>query len=177
MRPFRPTRVKAMKSCEPYLQGERQGADDAGVGTTVLFGRKKRQIVRLLVVEDEPLVAFDTEHFLSDADYTIVATLDRVADAVAVIESGEKIDLVLVDVNLSDGSGIDVAQAARGHAIPVMFVTGSCPVEATEIAVGCLSKPYFPRDLLGAIDAIEATMAGKTVKRLPSGFSLFLSPA
>ena len=43
-----------------------------------LFGRKKRQFVKLLIVEDEPLVAFDTEHVLTDADYEVVAT---VADA------------------------------------------------------------------------------------------------
>ena len=34
-----------------------------------MFGRKKRQIERLLLVEDEPLVAFDNEHALSDAGF------------------------------------------------------------------------------------------------------------
>ena len=51
----------------------------------MIFGRKKRSIVRLLVVEDEPLVAFDTEHLLTEQDYEIVATVDRVSDAVAVL--------------------------------------------------------------------------------------------
>ena len=45
----------------------------------MLFGRKKRQIERLLVVEDEPLIAFDTEHVLTDASYAIVATRSTVA--------------------------------------------------------------------------------------------------
>lgn len=139
----------------------------------MLFGRKKRQIVRLLVVEDEPLVAFDTEHFLSDADYEIVATVDRVADAVQILSDGAAIDLVLVDVSLADGSGVDVARAARAKGVPVLFVTGSCPPEATELAAGCLSKPYAPRDLIGAIGAIEAEMQGKRPKRMPSGFRLF----
>ena len=139
----------------------------------MLFGRKKRTIVRLLVVEDEPLIAFDTEHFLTDAAYEIVATVDRVADALAVIASGAEIDLLLVDVSLADGSGLDVARAAQAEGIPVLFVTGNCPVEATEIAAGCLAKPYAQRDLLGAIQAIEASRAGRTVKRLPSGFRLF----
>ena len=64
----------------------------------MLFGRKKRRISRLLLVEDEPLVAFDTEHLLRDAEFEIVATVDRVADAIAVIGANpDRIDLVLVD--------------------------------------------------------------------------------
>ena len=139
----------------------------------MMFMRKKRSIVRLLVVEDEPLIAFDTEHVLADADFTIVATVDRVADALAVIDSGATIDLVLVDVSLADGSGIDVARSSHGRGIAVMFVTGNCPVDARTFATGCLSKPYAPRDLLGSIAAIEATRGGQAPKRLPSGFTLF----
>lgn len=140
----------------------------------MLFGKKKRRIVRLLLVEDEPLVAFDTEHFLGEAGYTVVATVDRVADALAVIGSDDEIDLVLVDISLADGSGIDVARAAHAVGIPVLFVTGSCPEGGREVAAGCLSKPYAQRDLLAAIAAIEAVLGGKTPKRLPSGFNLFV---
>jgi len=143
----------------------------------MLFGRKKRRITRLLIVEDEPLVAFDTEHFLRDEEFEIVATVDRVADAMKAIRRSADgvggIDLMLVDVSLADGSGIDVARAAHGAGIPVMFVTGSCPAGASEVAVGCLSKPYAQRTLLSAIDAIEDVMYGKAPKRLPSGFRLF----
>ncbi len=139
----------------------------------MLFGRKKRKIERLLVVEDEPLVAFDTEHVLTDAGYTIVATVDRVADAIAVIDGGELIDLVLLDVALADGSGLDVARAAQSVGVAVLFVTGNCPSEAMALAQGCLSKPYGQRDLVAAIAAIEGAMDGKTARRLPSGFRLF----
>ncbi len=139
----------------------------------MLFGRKKRRIDRVLVVEDEPLIAFDTEHLLSDAGYTIVATVDRVADALAVIDGGETVDLVLLDVKLADGSGVDVARKARDAGVAVLFVTGNCPVDAMELAHGCLSKPFTQRDLVGAIGAIDAAMAGKTARRLPTGFRLF----
>lgn len=143
----------------------------------MLFGRRKRQIVRLLVVEDEPLIAFDTEHLLTDASYEIVGTVDRVADAVAVLRSGTGVDLVLVDVNLADGSGVDVARAAREAQVPVLFVTGNCPADAMALAAGCLAKPYEQRDLIGAIEAIEAKMVGRKQKRLPPGFRLFEMPA
>ena len=139
----------------------------------MFFGRKKRRIVRLLVVEDEPLVAFDTEHFLLDAGFQIVATTDRVADAVGVIATGKSIDLVLVDLGLADGNGMDVARAAYARAIPALYVTGNCPPDAQTFAAGCLSKPYQQRDLLAAIDAIEAVGDGRTPKRVPPGLRLF----
>lgn len=137
------------------------------------FGRKKRRITRLLVVEDEPLVAFDAEHLLEDAGYVVVGTVDRVAAAVRLIGDGSAVDLVLADVNLADGSGLDVATAARAADVPVMFVTGQCPAEARDVAIGCLAKPYAQRDLLAAIEAVDATLDGRTPKRLPPGFSLF----
>jgi DNA-binding response OmpR family regulator len=140
----------------------------------MLFGRKKRRIERLLIVEDEPLVAFDTEYFLTGEDFTIVATVDSVAGALSAIDEAVDIDLVLVDVNLSDGSGVEVARAAREQGVAVLFVTGNCPGEARALAAGCLSKPYPQRDLLSAINAIEAVLEGRAVsKRLPGSFSLF----
>jgi DNA-binding response OmpR family regulator len=138
-----------------------------------LFGKRKPALARLLLVEDEPLVAFDNEHLLRDAGYTVVATVDRVADALPLIGDGLSLDAVLLDVNLADGSGIDVARAARAVDLPVLLVTGQCPVEAEQLAMGCLAKPYAQRDLLFAIEAIEAVRDGRTPKRLPGGFALF----
>ncbi len=139
----------------------------------MIFAKKKRRIERVLVVEDEPLVAFDTEHFLGAAGFEIVGTLDSVAEALQAIDADPTIDLVLVDVNLSDGTGIDVAKAAYDAGIQVLFVTGNCPGDARALAAGCLSKPYPQRDLLAAIDAIEAVLDGQKPKRLPQSFSLF----
>lgn len=138
----------------------------------MLFGKKTRRIGRILIVEDEPLVAFDTEHFLREAGFEIVATVDRVATATAVMDNGG-IDLVLVDISLADGSGLDVASAAHRAGILVLFVTGACPDGARDVAAGCLAKPYSQRDLLSAIDAVEAVQEGKKPKRLPGGFHLF----
>ncbi len=139
----------------------------------MLFGRKKRRIGRVLVVEDEPLVAFDTEHFLQDEGFHIVATVDSVADALAVLARGESIELVIADINLADGTGIRVAEEAKRLAVPVLFVTGNCPGEAEKLAAGCLAKPYQKRDLLLAIEAIEAVLEGEEPRRLPAHFSLF----
>ena len=93
--------------------------------------------------------------------------------AVALVGDGQAIDLVLTDVSLADGSGVEVARAANARGIPVLFVTGQCPSEAEALATGCLAKPYAARDLLAAIGVIEANLAGRKPRRLPGGFRLF----
>ena len=144
----------------------------------MLFGKRKRRIERVLVVEDEPLVAFDTEHFLAGEGFEIAATVDTIAEAMAVIGADAALDLVLVDVSLADGSGVEVARAAHALGVPVLFVTGHCPGDARALAAGCLAKPYPQRDLLTAIATIEAVLdGGKAPQRLPGSFSLFLGAA
>lgn len=139
----------------------------------MIFARRKRRITRLLVVEDEALVAFDTEHFLGDEGFEIVATVDSVAHAVAAIGDGSAIDLVLADIKLADGSGADVATAAHACGLPVLFVSGSSPGDAEAVAIGWLPKPYQQRDLLLAIDAVDAVLEGAEPRRMPAGLVLY----
>ena len=81
----------------------------------MLFGKRERLIRRILVVEDEPLVAFDNEYLLADAGYEVVATVDSPAAAREVIER-EPLDLVLTDIRLAgEGDGTGVARIARHH--------------------------------------------------------------
>lgn len=139
----------------------------------MLFGKRERLIRRILVVEDEPLVAFDAEHLLGEAGYEVVATVDTLADAARVIEE-EALDLVLSDISLSgDGDGTDVARAAAARGVPVLFVTGNCPPEAQTLAVGCLAKPYTGRMLKNALDALDGKLRGKPPRKLPAGLSLY----
>ena len=140
----------------------------------MLFGKRERRISRIMVVEDEPLVAFDNEHMLQDAGYEVVATVDRVADALAVI-GAEALDLVLTDIRLSgEGDGTDVARAAAAKDIPVLFVTGNCGDEARGLALGCLAKPYNERTLLGALAAIDAHLQGRAAKKVPEQLTLYV---
>ena len=139
----------------------------------MFFGRGKRVISKILIVEDEPIVAFDNEHLLRHAGYQVVDTVESYAHAEIVIRSAE-IDLVLADVRLhGPRSGVDVAQLAHDRGISVLFVTGQCPVEARELAVGCLRKPYAQRELLSAIEAINAIVTGSIPPRLPQTLMLF----
>jgi len=131
----------------------------------MLFGKRKRVVKRILIVEDEPLTAFDNEVMLADAGYEVVATLDNFDDAIVRLDR-EKLDLILSDVRLSGKrTGMDLARAAKERGVPVLFSTGfDLPEEAASLAVGCLRKPYSARQLRGALDAVNDMLAGKEAK-------------
>lgn len=140
----------------------------------MIFGKRERAISKILVVEDEPLVAFDNEHLLQDAGYEVVGTVDTLEDARRLIEDSEGIDLVLSDVTLSgEGNGVEVAQAAHARGIPVLFVTGACPVDARHLAVGCLAKPYSDKVMKAALEAIDAVLRGEPAKKVPDQLTIF----
>ena len=139
----------------------------------MLFGKRERAIRRILIVEDEPLVAFDEEHLLRECGYDVVATVDTLAEAVRVLGERE-VDLVLSDIKLNgEGDGMDVARAAAAMSVPVLFVTANCPLEAKTLGIGCLAKPYTDKVLRNALEAVDRKMSGKRLRRLPAGLSLY----
>ena len=139
----------------------------------MLFGKRERMIQRIMVVEDEPLVAFDNEHLLKEAGYEVVATVDSLAAAREVIET-EPLDLVLTDLRLNgDGDGTGVARAARDRGVPVLFVTAHSTEESKGLALGCLAKPYSEKVLKGALAALDRHLQGRRLKRLPPQLTLY----
>jgi DNA-binding response OmpR family regulator len=139
----------------------------------MLFGKRKQVVKRILIVEDEPLTAFDNENMLGDAGYVIVATVDDLEEALEVLER-EEVHLILSDVRLrGDRTGIDLAQAARRKGVPTLFATGQVCPGAGEIAIGCLMKPYSERQLCKAIECVDRHLQGETVKP-PKGLELFI---
>jgi len=142
----------------------------------MLFGKRKQVVKRILIVEDEPLTAFDNENILGDAGYEIVATVDDLDEALRVLER-EEVHLILSDVRLRGArTGIELARAAKGKGVPTLFATGHSFPGASEIAVGCVRKPYTERQLCKAIEAIDRHLQGEKVKP-PKGVELFVQPA
>jgi two-component SAPR family response regulator len=138
----------------------------------MLFGKRKQVVKRILIVEDEPLTAFDNENILGDAGYEIVATVDDLAEALEVLER-EPIDLILSDVRLKrQQTGIELARAAKDRSVPTLFATGHAYPGASDIAVGCLMKPYTDRQLCKAIESVDRHLQGEQVKP-PKGLELF----
>jgi CheY-like chemotaxis protein len=80
--------------------------------------------LRVLVIEDDALIAMLLAEVLSDLGHTVCATAATPAEAIAAA-SQEGPDLVLSDVKLRSGSGIDaVEEILRSRPVPCMFMTG-----------------------------------------------------
>lgn len=156
----------------------------------MLFGRQTRHVKRILIVEDEPLVAFDNEVMVANAGYTVVATVDRVADALIVLEqqlagaaeadtaSGKPeergVDLIITDISLSgERTGLDLAREAKAFGVPVLFATAAPPEGGEALGLGVLLKPYNERRLKAALKAIEQRLAGQSEVSVPEGMILY----
>jgi CheY-like chemotaxis protein len=142
----------------------------------MLFGKRKRIVNRILIVEDEPLTAFDNEVMLGDLGYEVVATLDSFEDAIELIDR-ERIDLILSDYRLSgQRTGLDLARAAKNRNIPIVFSTGyDLPPESMQLAIGSIAKPYSERTLKLALNAVDKQLSGARVKKPPKGVELFVA--
>jgi DNA-binding response OmpR family regulator len=124
--------------------------------------------LRILVVEDEFLVAAMIEDTLVDAGHIVVGIEDDFTGAVK-RATEDRPDFVLLDMQLLGGrSGIDVARELKQLGIPCLFTTGNCAAGRGEnLAVGCLHKPFTPNDLLAAVRAARRIAVGMPPGPLP----------
>lgn len=77
---------------------------------------------RILIVEDEPLIAMMLEDFLELLDKEVAGTADSVASALPLIEGA---DAAILDVNLRGGEkSVPVAEALAQRGVPFVFATG-----------------------------------------------------
>jgi two-component system, response regulator PdtaR len=134
------------------------------------------QARRILVVEDEGLVALEIETFLMGAGHDVVGVAAGRAVALALARA-ERPDLALVDVRLANGdSGLDLAADLSALGVPVLLVTGNCPQDlGRSVALGCLHKPFDEHQLLAAVAAAARLAEGQAVEDqdLPSGLHLY----
>jgi CheY-like chemotaxis protein len=132
----------------------------------MLFGKRKRVVKRILILEDEPLTAIDTETMLADFGYEIVATTDDYEEALGRLERDE-VHLVIADVRLhGEDRGIELAREAGSRGVPTLLATGHDLPPPNTHALGCLRKPYTERLLKQAIDCVDRHLQGENVKPL-----------
>ena len=115
--------------------------------------------LRLLIVDDEPLIRAGIREDLSGVPSIQVAgECGCVADAVAAIRSSP-FDLVLLDVQMPDGTGFDVIREIGPQHMPaVVFVTAydKYAIQAFEVnAVDYLLKPFDDIRLRESIDRVR----------------------
>jgi CheY-like chemotaxis protein len=129
-------------------------------GVRALISQAQREIekelaTKVLIIEDEPVIAADIEALVRDLGHTITAIATTRNEAVAAVKQ-HRPGLVLADIQLADGSsGVDaVNDILKGNDIPVIFITafperlltGEKPEPAFLI-----TKPFQPETVKAAI--------------------------
>jgi len=111
--------------------------------------------LRVLVVEDEGMVAIMLEEMLEDLGCEIAASVPSVARAEEAVRTSG-VDLALLDVNLAGETTIDFARRLVRHPIPFVFSTGygSAGVPADLRDRPVLMKPFAPMALRAAIECV-----------------------
>ena len=88
------------------------------MSTAALQGR------RILVVEDEYLIAEDVRDELEGAGAIVVGPAPTVGRALRLIADEPALDAAVLDVNLGSEKSFPIAEALKARAIPFLFATG-----------------------------------------------------
>jgi two-component system, response regulator PdtaR len=118
--------------------------------------------MRILIVEDETLVALGTQADLKMAGHSVVG-LAMTSEETINLAAWCRPDLVLMDIRLAEGNAVEAAQAIHTcWAIPSLFATSHVENSAAmcHAALGCLRKPYGDRSLVASIQVVEQVMNG-----------------
>ena len=109
--------------------------------------------MRLLVCEDNPIIAMELEFLLEGAGHRVVAIAARSTAAIAAARD-HRPDAALVDLGLADGrTGMQVADELRRLGIPFVIVSGELGfLPEDHGAAALLEKPVSRAALLEALE-------------------------
>jgi len=116
--------------------------------TPTLVGR------RILVVEDEMMIAMLVEDMLSELGCSVVGPAHALDTALSLAQSEDGLDAALLDVNLGGQPVFAVADALRAKGVPAIFSTGYGDAGLRDVDRGSpvLQKPFRAGDLARALN-------------------------
>lgn len=130
--------------------------------------------LRVLVVEDDPLMFMAIEDILMSDGYVVVGPVSSVDAAIDAAQLIDRYDIALLDVNLG-GEAIDpVAHLIQQSGIPFVFSTGyDCTAILnrwpTALAV---QKPWWPETLLNTLAAAATQRLASTPFQITANLAL-----
>ena len=118
------------------------------VGVLVRNGER-----RVLVVEDEALIASLIEATLGDAGFSVVGPIATIASALATIER-ERVDLAVLDIRINGSHAYAIADELAARGIPFVFVSGFARKDMPPSYRHCahIAKPFEPEAIVVALE-------------------------
>jgi DNA-binding response OmpR family regulator len=131
---------------------------------------------RILIIEDEALVAMELRYVLEDLGHEVVGMAADARTARNLARETE-VDLALVDIHLSDGpTGVELGrELGQTLGVSVLFMTANPGMVRNGVAgtIGVLSKPTDERAVQTAVDYALRRRTGQPVEYAPPGLQLF----
>ncbi len=131
--------------------------------------KAKKMATTILLVEDEAAIAETVIYALRSEGYAVEHRM-LIRDALAALRE-RSFDVVVVDVGLPDGSGLDLCRELRGFsAVPVIFLTarGDETDRVVGLEIGAddyVVKPFSPRELVARVRVcLRRTAAARPVQ-------------
>ena len=125
--------------------------------------------VKILIVEDEIVVAQDIANRLRDVDYEVVGIAPTVEKALMLIENNPDLDIVLIDIILKGNlDGIELAYIINDkYGLPFIFLTSNADTHMVERAMkvrpyAYILKPFNDRQVSVAIELALMNFYNKT---------------
>jgi CheY-like chemotaxis protein len=110
----------------------------------------------ILVVDDDPLIAMSTVDMLEDLGHTVIEA-NSAKQALAIVEGGQELDLMMTDQAMPGMTGTELAQIVRAQRpnLPVLLATGYADLPAGQKSdLPRLSKPYHQSQLQSEIERL-----------------------
>ena len=117
---------------------------------------------RILVVEDEFLIALDIERILELVEATHIS-VSRNRDALLALQGGDRFDFAILDYKLNGDNSGPVADRLTELGVPFIFLTGTSTLQVPEQyrAVTILQKPFDANSLIAALNSAAQKTAGR----------------
>lgn len=139
----------------PGVRTDRGGIQDEEAALAGLVGR------RVLVVEDDWLLASEITRVLEAANCVVIGPAPTVAQALAHVEDAPALDAALLDINLQGQLSYEVADLLLARGVRFAFVTGypktMLPRRFSDVPL--YEKPFEPRRVLSGLLAGDAEPA------------------
>jgi CheY-like chemotaxis protein len=123
---------------------------------------------KVLVVDDEPLIAMLLQDWLEELDYHPVGPAHSVSEALNLINDCS-LDAAILDVSIGNEDSYPVADMLKARAIPFAFATGGDErsILPAHAGVALLNKPYTIEALRSVMDLLSATRSIPPASKLP----------